>query len=137
MIDTTRKGNRKEAEVRKLLEKEGWETYKVSFRSRYITQDFLGLFDILGVQGRDRLYVQVKSTNSNLSVNAIILNKNKQGKSISDFVEKNMNIYEKVEVWIYRNGRWKFKKFEKGHWERYEIIRIGGKASIVEGNPIN
>lgn len=59
MVNKTNKGNRIEAEARKLLKDEGYLVDRKNY-SRWESNDFFGLFDILAIGERTRL-IQIKS----------------------------------------------------------------------------
>lgn len=63
MVDKRAKGRRIELEARKLLEEEGYITDKKN-SSRWQSDDFFEMFDILAIKSNDVRLIQIKSNAS-------------------------------------------------------------------------
>lgn len=89
MVNKTNKGNRIELEARKMLKEEGYLVDKKNY-SRWESNDFFGLFDILAI-GKDTRLIQIKSNPTDFY---------KARRQIGLWMDKNKIKDVSCEVWL-------------------------------------
>lgn len=112
MVNKTNKGNRIELEARKLLQAEGYLVDRKNY-SRWASNDFFCLFDILAIGKKTRL-IQIKSNATHFY---------KARKEISEWLNENDIRDVCCEVWL---------KEPRKPW-RKEVMANGRAVALVGG----
>jgi len=99
MVNTREKGRRIELEARKLLEADGYLTEKKN-ASRWQSDDFWEMFDILAIKSNDVRLIQIKSNRSDFY---------KSRKEIREWVDRYKIEGISFEVWL-REPRKEWRK---------------------------
>lgn len=89
MVNKTNKGNRIELEARKMLEAEGYLVDRKN-HSRWVSNDFFGLFDILAI-GKETKLIQIKSNRTDFY---------KARREIGLWMDKNKIKGVTFEIWL-------------------------------------
>ncbi len=97
MINKYQKGNRRELQARKMLEKDGYLVDKKP-RTKYHSPDLFGMFDLIAIKRAQTILVQVKSNKSDFY---------KSRKEIKQWI-KNNNIQIPCYIYLKENNTpWK------------------------------
>ena len=95
MVNTVRKGRERELEYKKLKESEGYSCFKPTKSHRFVKQqDIFGFFDMICINKKEVLLVQVKSASYNKGINKI-----RKFKNHPSFVKKIMAIRKNRGKW--------------------------------------
>ncbi|KKL99268.1 hypothetical protein LCGC14_1816120 [marine sediment metagenome] len=94
MVSNVEKGKRVEKKARDALEELGWKILFKSIRTRFQSQDFAGLFDIVAARDRSRRLVSVKTFVSNAR-------HVEHKRDLQNFSNKHSLLNEKCELWLW------------------------------------
>lgn len=98
-MNKSNKGYRFERNCRNILKEEGWSIAFKSIRTRFGTQDFAGLFDIVAIKERERRYISCKvlsNAHGWIASNKI---------AIKEFKKNHGYENEFFEIWIKKNRK--------------------------------
>jgi Holliday junction resolvase-like predicted endonuclease len=114
MTSTCKKGQKKEYEIRKRLQKEGWVIMFKSVRFRFGCIDLCGLFDVSAYKGKDRLFISAKHfTKGDYHL--------PHQAEIKKFKEEYGYPGEKYQLWLWKKPQWNGRGVNK-KWCNGEFI---------------
>ena len=93
-MNTYQKGNRREVQAMNVLRSMGWLCDRKN-RTKFQSNDFYNMFDILAIRGSEVKFVQVKSNKTNWY---------KARKDIQTWINQN-NIHLPCELWLKENRK--------------------------------